>query len=591
MNAGTPRQRRGAHIFFRVFLGYVVLSLLAVLIFAFYTMRLAGTMSFDALTRGLESAALTAKVSVIPLLSQGRSVALDQLVAGMGRESQVRITVIDPRGVVLADSQEDPATMENHSQRPEVAVALQGKTGVSLRLSSTVGRQMVYVAVPVLSSAGLRGIVRTATYPQQLEQEAFRERGSLAVFSSLLFLLCLLAALLFSRTISAPLRDLTGVVEKFAEGDFGARLHLRRRDEIKELADSFNAMGERVQTLFVERSRRAQELDGIFHSVQQGIIVLGSDGRIVRSNRGFEDLTGATSAEGKTLWEAIRAPRITELVQRARETGERQSEEVALGEKTVLCTVEHMAGRDELVVVLSDTSEVRRLEAVKRDFVVNASHELRTPLTSIVGSLEMLEGEMHGETGRWLDAIRRNAERMRAIVEDLMLLSGLEAKGAEPSSEPVDLKRLIEDVTGMFAHRAELQEIALVLLAPENLPPLKADAFLLEQMLVNLLDNALKYTERGEVRVSCATEGADQVRIEVSDTGIGIPEESLPRIFERFYVVDKSRSRKLGGTGLGLAIVKHIVQSHAGTIEVKSTLGVGTCFTIRLPVDGKLTQN
>jgi len=249
----------------------------------------------------------------------------------------------------------------------------------------------------------------------------------------------------------------------------------------------------------------------------------------------------------------------------------------------VFSTVERMVGREELIVVLSDTTDTRRLEAVKRDFVVNASHELRTPLTSILGSLEMLEGEVEGEAARWVQAIQRNADRMTAIVQDMLMLSRLEAREAEPSPERVDLRRLIEDVTGMFAHRAQSQGIALTLSIPGDLPHITADAFLIEQMLVNLVDNGLKYTEKGEVRVLCETEGADLVRIEVADSGIGIPAESLPRIFERFYVVDKSRSRKLGGTGLGLAIVKHIVQSHGGTIDVESTPGGGTRFVVRLP--------
>ena len=571
------------HIFVRVFAGYVVLSLLALLIFAAYTLRLARGISYDALTKGLESAALTATVAVSPLLSRGRTAELDALVTRMGKEGRVRITVIDPNGVVLADSWEDPATMENHRQRPEVALALEGRRGTSLRLSGTVKKWMVYVATPIGSDRPVRGVVRAATYPEELDAATFRERGSLGLFASLLFAACLLSAFLLSRTLVAPLRDLAGVVGRFAAGDFGARLHLRRRDEIKELADSFNAMGERVQGLFLERSQRTQELDQIFSSVQQGILLLDSAGRIVRSNRGFEDLAGKSPVEGRTLWEVVRAPRLTELIQRARATGARQSEELAVGEKSVLCTVERMAGREELIVVLNETTETRRLEVVKRDLVVNASHELRTPLTSILGSLEMLEGEVNGEAARWVKAIQRNAERMSAIVQDMLMLSRLEARGAEPSLERVDLARLVTDVTEMFAHRAELQEIRLSHQISPVLPPVNADPFLLEQMLVNLLDNALKYTEKGEVTVSCAPQGAEQVRIEVADTGIGIPAESLPRIFERFYVVDKSRSRALGGTGLGLAIVKHIVSSHGGTIEVESAPGRGTRFIVLLP--------
>jgi two-component system phosphate regulon sensor histidine kinase PhoR len=381
------------------------------------------------------------------------------------------------------------------------------------------------------------------------------------------------------------------VVGRFAAGDFGARLHLRRRDEVRALADSFNAMGERVQSLFEERAQRMQELDGIFSSVQQGILVLDHDGRIVRCNRGFEKLAAVLPVEGRTLWEVVRAPRLTELVQQARVTGHRQSEEVEIGGKDVLCTVERMGEREELIVVLNDTSDLRRLETLKKDFVVNASHELRTPLTSIVGSLEMLEGALTGESARWVETIRRNAERMTAIVQDLLMLSGLEARGAEPSVDRVDLERLIRDTIGIFTHRAGTQGIQIVLNFPAALPQITADAYLLEQVLVNLIDNALKYTEQGEVRVTCAPEGADRVRIEVTDTGIGIPSESLSRVFERFYVVDKSRSRKMGGTGLGLAIAKHIVQSHAGTIDVESTVGKGTRFTVRLPLDFRAPGN
>jgi two-component system phosphate regulon sensor histidine kinase PhoR len=588
-------------IFLRVFLGYAVVSLLAVLVFALYTRELARRISLDALTRGLESAARAALVSAAPLMDHGRSAALDALVAAVAREGKVRVTVIDRRGVVLGDSEQDPSVMENHSNRPEVIRGMTGAVGTSQRFSGTVRRWLIYVAVPVVAPGGaVVGIVRASAAAEELEAFSRQELGSLILFSLLLLAACLLSSLAFSRTITAPLHDLTQVVGLFAAGDFGARLHLRRGDELRALADSFNTMGERVQSLFEERARHAQELDGIFSSVQQGIVVLDREGRIVRSNKGFEKLAVSFPVDGRTLWEVVRAPRLTELVQQARQTGTRQSDEVEIAGRSVLCMVEQMGEREELIVVLSDTTDLRRLEAMKRDFVVNASHELRTPLTSIVGSLEMLEGALKGDSARWVETIRRNAERMTAIVQDLLLLSGLEARGSEPAAAEVDLSRLLHDVTGMFAPQAESRGIALVLSIPSPLPRITADAYLLEQVLVNLIDNALKYTEAGEVRVQCVPDGnpgeadtgaAPGIRIEVSDTGIGILEENLPRIFERFYVVDKSRSRKLGGTGLGLAIAKHIVQSHSGTIEVESTVGKGTRFTVRLPASFRPTGN
>jgi two-component system, OmpR family, phosphate regulon sensor histidine kinase PhoR len=570
------------HIIVRVLAGYVVLSLIALGAFAIYSVSLARRLSFDALTRGLTATARTALVAVQPLMAGGRAPQLDTLVAGMGTQGGVRITVIDKTGIVLADSQDNPSTMENHSLRPEVAEALAGRVGSSWRLSNTERTWMIYVAVPVPANGG---VIRAASYPKELDAAVSRTEGSIVVFGSLLFLACVLSALVLSRSITAPLSDLSDVVKRFASGDFAARLHLRRRDEIRTLADTFNMMGERVQQLFLERAQRTQELDSIFTSVQQGIVVLDGDGRIVRSNNGFAELAGDRPVEGKTLWEVLRAPRLTELVQAARASGARQAEEVGVGERTVLCAVERMGGRGELILFLSDTTDLRRLEAVKRDFVVNASHELRTPLTSIVGSLEMLEGKVRGDDERWVEAIRRNADRMAAIVQDMLLLSRLEARGAEPSPAPVDLARLVRDVAGMVAHRAETQGLTLSVSVEAGVPPLEADGFLLEQMLVNLVDNALKYTEKGSVEIRLAAENGS-IRIEVRDSGIGIPPESLPRIFERFYVVDKSRSRKLGGTGLGLAIVKHIVNVHRGTIDVESTPGQGTRFVVRLPRAG-----
>ncbi|HUI70348.1 MAG TPA: ATP-binding protein [Spirochaetia bacterium] len=567
----------------RVFVRFAVLCVVVLIAFFVYSLSIGRSMSFDAVVRGLDKSALTARGAAATLMAQGRSEALSTLTRDMARDAHVRITLIDARGLVLADSEEDPQKMENHSLRPEVAAALVGETGISSRLSSTVRRWTVYVAVPVVAKGIVQGVVRASSPRVELEATYPKETTDLLLFVGPMLLVCLLFALAFTRSILSPLRDLTGAVARFASGDFGARLHLRRHDEIRQLAEAFNGMGERVQALFQDSARRTQELDGIFSSVEEGIVLLDRNGRIVRCNRGFEVLAGTAGVEGKTLWELVRAPRLIELVQEARSTGERRSEEVACGEGWLLCTVQRMAGRDELIVVLHDTSDIRRLETVKRDFVVNASHELRTPLTSISGSLEMLEGQLSGDSERWVDTIRRNAERMSAIVEDLLLLSSLEAHGVERSREPVTVGRIVADAAGMFANRAQTRGIALTVSVPDSIPSISADPFLIEQMLVNLLDNALKFTETGEVHVSVSSEDGS-VRIEVSDTGIGIAEEHIPRLFERFYVVDKSRSRKLGGTGLGLSIVKHIVQSHGGTVTVQSVLGRGTRFVVHLPV-------
>ncbi len=570
-------------IFWSTFGGYAAVGLLTVLLFAFYTLSTLRERSTAGLTERLESVARTAAVALRPLAAGGRETELNELAGELARQARLRITVIDPSGLVLSDSEVNPATMENHRLRPEVARALEGGTGVSLRYSSTTQRPTVYVAVPLAIQGRIAGVVRASAPREELNALLRHSSSNLALFASLLFLACLLAAFLYSRSILRPLRHLVAAVRLFTGGDFGVRLHLRRRDEIWELAESFNSLGERLQQLFREATQRSEELERLFSSVQQGICLLDGQDRIQRCNRGFETLVGRQTAAGRSFWEAAGSPGLAELIGKARATGDRQSEEVTLGDRQVLCTVERMAERDELIVVLRDTTDIRRLDAVKRDFVANASHELRTPLTSIKGFLELLAGGLAGEDARWLQAIQRNVERMAAIVEDLLRLSRLEAQGAELSREPVDLKRIVADVTGMFAGSIQSKGLALEVALPEDLPPALADPFLLEQMLVNLVDNALKYTERGAIRVECAAAG-QELRIRVSDTGIGIAAEHQPRIFERFYVADKSRSRRGGGTGLGLSIVKHIVQLHGGTIEVHSAVGAGTTFTVSLPV-------
>jgi two-component system phosphate regulon sensor histidine kinase PhoR len=287
--------------------------------------------------------------------------------------------------------------------------------------------------------------------------------------------------------------------------------------------------------------------------------------------------------EGKALWEVVRTLPLMELVEKVRTSGPQPSEEVLIGARTVLASVSPVAGGQNLILVLYDTTDARMLEEVKRDFVVNASHELRTPLTAIHGYLEMLEAEVRGTPARWLEVIHRNADRMTAIVEDLLRLASMEAKGAELTLEEVSLERLFAGVTELFSSRAEAKGVRLAVSAPTGSPPITADPYLLEQMLINLVDNAIKYTEKGSISLEAAVEDP-WVTIRVSDTGIGIPEEHLPRVFERFYVVDKSRSRTMGGTGLGLSIVKHIVQLHEGTVGVQSTLGRGTVFSVRLPL-------
>jgi two-component system phosphate regulon sensor histidine kinase PhoR len=571
-------------IFLRVFLGFSAVILLSLLAFALFSLRISQAGSREGLQKGLERTAEAAGVAALPLAASGRSAPLDALAHDIGGKSHARITIIDPRGVVLADSEQDPAAMENHAGRPEVAVALAGKTGAAVRFSSTLGKDMLYVAVPLALPDGATAVARASAPRTELDAAGSQFSKAIALFALALLAASLVTALLLSRSILRPLAELSQAVGRIAGGDFSARIYLPRKDEVTDLAASFNDMGVKVQGLFDEVTRRTRELDGIFSSVTQGIALIDREGLILRANRAFGEIVGAPEAQGKRVWEVVREARLIELIDRARLHGPSPAQEIEIADRSYLFTAARMGESGELVTVLHDISEPRRLEELKRDFVTNASHELRTPLTAVRGYLELLQADFTGEKARWLEAIRRNTDRMTAIVEDLLRLSRLEGSQPDFSPGPADLAQLVRQAAEAFGRRAEEKGLSLAVSLPDDLPRIQADPFLLEQMLVNLIDNAVKYTETGEIRVSCLREG-DGVAIEVADTGIGIPPEHVPRIFERFYVVDKSRSRKLGGTGLGLSLVKHIVGLHGGTIDVESAPGEGTRFVVRLPID------
>jgi two-component system phosphate regulon sensor histidine kinase PhoR len=318
--------------------------------------------------------------------------------------------------------------------------------------------------------------------------------------------------------------------------------------------------------------------------MEEGILVLDRTGKIVLSNESFKAIVGQSSVEGKYSWEVVRTSPFVELVRKVKEEKKSSHAEIIFGERNVLCRASYLPSQEGVVVTFYDITEMQNLARIKRDFVLNVSHELRTPLTAIRGYAETLEAEVEEKGRSYLTTILKHTDRLIQIVEDLLVLATLEEKGAALQVEAVNLREIAENVFRIFEPRAREKNLFLRLRAAEALPAVPADAFRLEQMLVNLVDNAIKYTERGGVEVSL-NKGAEGVVIEVTDTGIGIPEEDQKRIFERFYVVDKSRSRKLGGTGLGLSIVKHIVTLHGGKIQLRSTPGAGSTFTIVLPLE------
>ncbi|MCD6222045.1 HAMP domain-containing protein [bacterium] len=568
-------------LFFKIFFSFCLIILsLSILVF-FFSFRTIRYHYIDTLTLDLKNLAYALKLKVLPLIEEKDFKKLDSLAKEIGKNIKTRITIIAPSGKVLADSEKDPRLMENHNDRPEVKQSKEKGVGKSLRFSTTVKEEMLYVAIPIKSKEKFLGVLRVSLFLKDINK--LLNKLKIRIFGIVIFItfLSLLGAFSFSKNLSYPLKKLALASKKLADGDFSARVIFKRDDEIGELADSFNKMCEELKYLFDNLTLEQEELNSIISSLEEGLLVLDKNGRIILFNENFKRFV-QINPEGKFWWEVLRNPKIPQLIEKAKEEKRISSQELELNEKVFLTSFVFMTSKEEMIIVLHDITEFKKLEKIKKDFVINVSHELRTPLTAIKGYVETLEEEVKGSAKHYLEIIKKHTERLINIVGDLLLLSELEEKELFQIKEKVDLEEIVKDIFKIFTQKAKEKSLELNLVC-EGRCVIKGDPFKLEQMFINLIDNAIKYTEKGEVSVLLKRTDK-KIIVKVEDTGIGIPKEHLDRIFERFYVVDKSRSKKLGGTGLGLSIVKHIVLLHNGKIDVKSTPGKGTEFIITFPI-------
>ena len=509
---------------------------------------------------------------------------LQKLLSEGGQGNDARFTIIATDGVVLADSDESPSVMDNHINRPEVITALGGKKGRATRYSSTKKEEMLYVAVPVTGDDGkVRFIIRASMALSGIKLLVLKLYNDIIKALMLILVLSIAAAVFFTRGIYSPIIQLVDASKQVSSGNFGVRVKLKEKNELKELGDNFNSMTEKINGLFSGLNEKREQLDAIISSVAEGLVVVDEKGKIVLANNSFKKISGTGCGEGNFYWECFLPAKFNETVETGIKNRKSFTEQLEIKNKVYLCGSTYMETRRQSAFVLYDITEFKDLERIKKDFVANVSHELKTPLTAIKGFAETLENETKNKDSlHYLEIIKKNTERLINIVNDLLTLSQLEDSGSAFEVVSLDLGDVINNAATIFEEPVSKKGLKLKLNIEKNLPKVKGDAFKLEQVFLNLIDNAVKYTDKGSVTVT-ASKADSGVMIEVADTGSGIPEEHLTRIFERFYVVDKSRSKKLGGTGLGLSIVKHIVLQHNGTITAKSEPGEGTVFTVVLP--------
>lgn len=581
--------RMMSKFFVRTFISYVLIILMVFVLIFLFSQNSIKTFYFDELESQLRQVGAALKPKAVELYEAADMEGMDRLAKEVGREVDMRITVITPAGTVIADSRNDPRQMENHGDRPEVIQALKGNTDKAgaIRFSSTMGEQMLYLAMPIEREGDARFVIRLSLYLSHIKQLIRDLKWKFTALLLVLFVLALLVAWYFSRGISRPIREIASATREFASGNFDVKIFLEKKDELAEVADSFNHMVMTQKELFSKLSQNRAELNAIISSMREGLVVIDPDGEIVLYNESFAEITGKKEMMGYLYWEAIRIPGFEEYVKRAFQSGKSFYEEIELDDIPYLVSFNRMKEGKNLVVMFRDISEFKQLERMKKDFVVNLTHELKTPLTAIKGFVETLEEEENIKNTQYMEIIKRHTDRMNQIVSDLLVLSELEDKRRDVVFEPVDLNAIVNNILKIYREKVVGKKLELEIDIPENLPNVMGERFKIEQLFINLVDNAVKYTDEGKISITMReAEDGKTVEIQIGNTGLIIPEKSLPRLFERFYVVDKSRSRKLGGTGLGLSIVKHVVLLHKGDISVESIEGKGTVFTIYLPLNG-----
>ncbi len=522
-----------------------------------------------------------------PHLDSRQIEGVDALAEKLGNKIDARITIIDADGIVLGDSEKDPRTMESHANRPEVIEALSYGVGSSIRYSTTLGCEMMYVAVPIMVNGEVGGIARVSLPLAEINRSlGYINRmiiGGTAVAASVAVLL----ALWISRSTTEPLKRLAQMSKRIAGGEFDQRIHVTSKDEVGELAEEFNLMSTKLKEMVTLLTNERDKMAVILSTIGDGIFIVDGESKVTMLNRAAEKLFGLSEKEamGLSFIEIVRDHELDDTLQKCIKTGEQQTGLVETEPRKQFLRIVATPLGDGSLVHIQDLTELRRLETVRHDFISNISHELRTPIASLKVLAETLqEGTIDDKAvaQEFLHKINIETDRLAQMVNELSELSRIESGEVSLKIEPVDLGEVVGQVTERLRAQAERGGLSLEADIPASLPEALGDEERVEQVLVNLLHNAIKFTPpSGRVTISTRVEG-DSILVSVADTGVGIPADDLPRIFERFYKADKARAG--GGTGLGLAIAKHIVEAHGGRIWAESIEGKGSTFTFTLPM-------
>ncbi|MBN1654383.1 MAG: PAS domain-containing protein [Deltaproteobacteria bacterium] len=510
----------------------------------------------------------------------------------MGRLTRARVSVIRRDGVVVGDSEvvfDGIAKMENHARRPEVLRALASGQGESCRYSETIKTRFLYAAKRLSRGNQTLGLVRLAIPLTEIDESVSALKRLIFIAALLALVLAILLSAAATQLASRNLRALTAIAKTMQAGDLSVRARVAGHDEFADLARALDGLAKNLSRSMAELRSERDRLDGILTAMREAVLLVDREGRVVLINQAFREIFLVRSeVVGQPLIQAVRHAELKSLLDQAVESATPVSGEIevtGLKPRTLLVHASTVDSDRGTLLVFVDVTDIRRLESLRRDFVANASHELRTPVASARSALETLRIALASDpeaVGEFLEIIDRNVERLNRLIIDLLDLSRIESREFKLVFEPVMLAQMAATALALFSDKAEQKKTRVIQTIAADLPAVRADKRAVEQILANLVDNAIKYSPEGaEVRLNAAEEGPF-IRVSVQDSGPGIEPRHQPRLFERFYRVDPGRSRELGGTGLGLSIVKHLVEAMGGTVQIESEVGIGSTFSFTL---------
>lgn len=507
-----------------------------------------------------------------------------------------RITVIGAKGQVFADTNEDIAMMENHMERPEVKTALNGGTGLEKRFSSTKKTFYIYCAMPIYDGNNIKAVVRLSIPLKEIQQIMLKHLYNLLIAFGLGLVIASFIGYNAAKRITKPIKEITNMSQEISNGKYQNRLVLEGKDEIAKLAESINNMAKQLQQTISRLNDRNKEMEAVLNSVENGIIAIDNNERVFIMNPYAVKLLNIEDAEveGKHIIYVVRNQQLDEYIRKTIKSKTFEEYEITLNypeERIIKINSNPIKNydRDEnmgIIITFQDMTEIRKLEKLRSDFVANVSHELKTPLTSIKGFVETLKGgaiKDEKAAMHFLDIIELESERLTSLISDILILSEMENKKEKTTLEKFEIESSIDEIIEVLHSQAEKKNIEIVKNVDKGMGWLYGSQDKFKQMLINIVDNGVKYSpEKSKIIIHGYLEDGKKV-IEVQDFGIGISKEHIPRLFERFYRIDKARSRNIGGTGLGLAIVKHIAISFHAEIEIESEINKGTKFIIKFP--------